>query len=129
MFEKLWYTNLTKPPLTPPAEVFAPTWTILYTFMALSLYLYLTKKSVKSKTAGYVYFSIQIILNLLWTPVFFGLQNVLAASVLIMILDIFVVMTIVEFRKISKLAGILLIPYFLWLVFATYLAFGILIMN
>ena len=78
---------------------------------------------------GYTYFILQVILNILWTPSFFILNNPALALIDIIALDIFVLLNIIEFYKISKFSGLLLIPYLLWLLFATYLNAGILILN
>ena len=128
MFKSFWYKSLIKPFLAPPDWVFAPAWIFLYSFIAISLVLYITKPS-KIKFFGYVYFGIQMILNLAWTPAFFGLQNMRLGLVIIILLDIFVILTVREFYSVSKHAAILLIPYLLWIIFATYLNIGYLILN
>ena len=87
------------------------------------------KRTRQNKISGYVIFLIQMILNILWTPAFFGLKNPALALAVIILLDIAVLMTIVSFYKISKPAGVILIPYFIWITFATYLNLGILILN
>lgn len=78
---------------------------------------------------GYIYFSTQLILNLLWTPAFFYLQNILLAVIIIILLDIFVVLTIKSFYKVSKISGLILIPYLIWIFFATYINIGYLVLN
>lgn len=129
MYNSLWYQSLTKPFLMPPAWLFAPVWTIIYILIAVSLVFYFTTYNGKPKTLGYVYFVVQMLLNFLWSPVFFYYQNIGLALVVIILLDIFVLLNIIEFRKISKLAGNLLIPYFVWILFATYLTLAINILN
>ena len=126
MFTSSWYNSLTKPFLSPPNWVFAPVWSILYLTIFISLILYLVKP-VDNKTLGYVYFLAQLILNIAWSPVFFGMQNIPLALVVVLLLDIFILLTILEFYSVSKVAGIILIPYFLWTLFATYLNFDYLI--
>ena len=124
-----WYSTLIQPPLKPPAWLFAPVWTIFYVSMGIALFLYAKKETLKSKSWGYVLFFTQLLVNLSWTPAFFGLKNSILALVLIILLDILVLFNIIEFFKISKSAGRCLIPYFIWLLFATYLNIGIVILN
>lgn len=128
MFNSIWYENLTRPFLSPPRWVFAPVWGFLYLTIFISFILYFLKKD-KNKLKGYIYFSIQIILNLLWTPAFFGAKNILLALIIIILLDIFLILTIKNFYPVSKIASILLIPYLIWTLFATYLNFSYFILN
>ena len=83
----------------------------------------------KEKTFGYVAFGAQLILNLAWSPVFFVMQNIPLALVIVLLLDMAILITILEFYSVSKISGIILIPYFLWSMFATYLTLGYLILN
>lgn len=129
MFDFSWYQTLNQPPLAPPAWIFSPVWIVLYIIMAISLFLFIRKPSLQSKVWGYVLFATQILLNLAWTPAFFGIKNIGLALIIVILLDILVLFNIIEFSKVSKLAGKLLIPYFLWILFATYLNAGILILN
>ena len=128
MFKSIWYNNLIKPAFAPPDWIFAPAWAFLYSLMGLALLFYILEPE-KKKAAGYVYFGIQLFLNLLWTPVFFGLKSIVWGLVIIILLDIFVILTIWRFFKVYKPAGILLIPYLLWIIFATYLNIGYLVLN
>ena len=128
MINSVWYHNLIKPMFSPPDWLFTPVWAVLYLTILASLVLYSFKKE-DNKLQGYIYFAIQIVLNILWTPVFFGLKNILLGLIVILALDIFVFLTIRKFYSISKPAGIILIPYFLWILFATYLNFAYLILN
>ena len=128
MFNSDWFNNLTKPPFTPPSQIFTPAWAVLYTTMVISFVIY-RFTSGENKFWGYTFFFIQLVLNLLWSPVFFGLQLIGYALILILMLDITVFLTIIEFHKTSKTAAYLLIPYFLWLIYATYLNFGYFILN
>ena len=125
MFKSVWYYNLTKPPLAPPDWIFPPVWSILYFSMLVALLLYLFK-SAQNKKSGYIYFAVQLILNLLWAIVFFYLKNMFLALIL---LDIFVILTIKSFYKVSKISGLILIPYLIWILFATYLNIGYLVLN
>lgn len=128
MFKSVWYYNLTKPPLAPPDWIFPPVWSILYFSMLVALLLYLFKPT-QNKKSDYIYFAVQLILNLLWTPAFFYLQNIVLALIVIILLDIFVILTIKSFYKVSKISGLILMPYLLWILFATYLNIGYLVLN
>ena len=124
-----WYFLLVKPPLTPPAKVFSPAWAILYTTIFISLILYSVTKTGQDKSKGFWLFWLQILFNLLWSPVFFGMNNIGLALVVIIVLDILVFLTIKEFYSVSKLSALFLIPYMLWIIFATYLNIGFLVLN
>lgn len=128
MFNQLWYNSLTKPPFNPPAEIFSPVWTVLYITILASFILYL-RKPAQNKASGYVYFCAQLIFNILWTPLFFGLENILLALMDIILLDIFTILTIRKFYSVSKPAAIILLPYLLWILFATYLTFAYMVLN
>ena len=128
MFNSSWYDSLTKPFLSPPNWLFAPVWIILYITIFVSLVLYIITPD-KEKTFGYVAFGAQLILNLAWSPVFFVMQNIPLALVIVLLLDMAILLTILEFYSVSKISGIILIPYFLWSIFATYLTLGYLILN
>lgn len=128
MYNTIWYNNLIKPPFAPPNWVFLPAWIFLYTTIFIALVLYMSKR-VENKKWGYIFFVIQLILNISWSPVFFGLQNMLFALIIVVLLDVFVFLTIKSFYKLSKISGLLLIPYFIWILFATYLNAGYLYLN
>ncbi len=129
MQDSLWYYSLNKSPLTPPAEVFPFAWTILYIMIALSLFFYVKDGLRQEKVIPLVVFSIQIILNLLWSPVFFDSHDIKLAFIIILLLIVFVLATIILFYRSSKIAAYLLIPYFIWLIFAAYLNFEIIVLN
>ena len=129
MYDFTWYQSLIHPPLAPPAWIFSPVWTILYITMAASLFLYARKYAYKSKAWGYVLFFTQLFVNFAWTPAFFGMKNITLALAILILLDILVLFTIFEFAKVSKTASRLLISYFIWILFATYLNFGYLFLN
>lgn len=118
-----WYATLNKPAFSPPNWIFGPVWTVLYVLMGISLYLVWTKKKVPSV------FWIQLILNALWSIIFFGMTNPILALVDIAVLWIAIVLTIKAFSKINKLAGNLLIPYLIWVSFASILNLAIVMLN
>ncbi len=124
-----WYNSLNKPFLAPPSSVFAPVWTILYIMIALSLIFFLKGGMNKDKTAPLIFFIIQLALNFAWTPVFFGLQNIGLALIIIILMWLFTLLTVIFFFRHSKIASLLLIPYLVWISFAFYLNFGYFVLN
>ena len=129
IFNSKWYSSLIKPYLTPPAFIFRPIWSILYFLIFISLIIYILKNSEFNKFRGYLFFGIQMILNGLWSPIFFYFQNMKLALICIILMDVFLILTIKEFYKISKPASLILIPYLVWILFATYLNFGYILVN
>ncbi len=129
MYNSVWFNSLAKPALNPPAKIFSPVWAVLYAMIFLSLFIFIRTSSVSSKTKGYIYFALQLLLNVIWSPVFFLMKNIGLALIIIILLDIFVLMTIRNFYRISKTAGMLLIPYLVWILFATYLNVSYFILN
>lgn len=123
-----WYSSLSKPFFNPPNWIFGPVWTTLYLLMGVSFYLYWITKG-KGKIRGYKFFAVQLVLNTLWSIIFFGFQSPDAAFFIILILLIFIALTINEFRKMSEKASYLLYPYALWVGFATLLNCAISILN
>lgn len=124
-----WYQSLNKPIFSPPDWVFAPVWSVLYILMAMSLAAYVKTPSKINKGLGYSVFFIQLVLNLLWTPVFFTFKQIEAGAVICTLLVILVLITIRLFYAVSKTSAILLVPYFLWLILAAYLNIEILRLN
>lgn len=131
-----WYANLLKPEFNPPNWIFGPVWTTLYLLMGISLFRIWQKetrsekktKSLDKKSALWV-FSIQLLLNTGWSLIFFGLKNPMLAFFEIVIMWIFILLTIIKFNKIDKIAAILLVPYLLWVSFATVLNYFIWQLN
>ena len=123
-----WYSSLNKPFFNPPNWIFGPVWTTLYLLMGVSLYLYWTGKG-KNKKTGYNFFSIQLFLNLLWSVFFFGFKSPILALFIILLMLMFIVLTMREFRKISQTSFYLLVPYISWVSFATILNASIIILN
>ena len=121
-----WYASLNKPEFNPPNWIFAPVWITLFTLMGISLYL-VWSKGVNKKAL--TFFGIQLVLNTLWSIIFFGLQNILFAFIEIIILWIAILLTIIYFYRLSKAASYLLVPYILWVSFAAVLNFSIFLIN
>jgi len=124
-----WYMNISKPKFNPPSWVFGPVWTLLFTLMGISLYLVWTSPSSKIKLIALVLFGIQFLFNIVWSYLFFGLNKPLWSFVEILFLLGFIFATIFYFIKVDKLAGYLLIPYFLWVSFASFLNYSIWKLN
>jgi len=125
-----WYPTLVKPSFSPPNYLFAPAWLTLYTLMGISLYLVWQKKTEKKKVRqALILFSIHLFFNALWSIIFFGLKNIALAFIEIIILWFLILTVIYKFWKIEPKAGILLIPYFLWVSFASILSYSICFLN
>jgi benzodiazapine receptor len=125
-----WYATLQKPAFSPPNWLFAPAWITLYLLMAIAAFLIwrkgLGEEGVKS---ALVIFLIQLVLNALWSVVFFGLQSPLYGMVVIIALWVAILLTILRFFKLSAAAGALLLPYILWVSFAAILNISIWVLN
>lgn len=123
-----WYAGLSKPFFNPPNWVFGPVWTILYIMMGISLSLVWQKKTSLTNKALSIFF-VQLGLNYLWSFSFFYLQNPTLAFFNILLLLIIIIWTLDIFKKISKTAFYLLIPYIAWVSFATLLNLSIVRLN
>ena len=117
-----WYATLVKPTFNPPNWVFAPVWTGLYLLMGISAFL-VWRKGLDNHLAnsGLRIFILQLVLNTLWSFLFFGLKSPLLGLIEILLLWIAIILTILSFFRSSKVAGILLLPYILWVSFAAIL--------
>ena len=125
-----WYATLEKPALNPPSFIFGPVWAALYFLMGVSAFLVWRKGWELKKVRGALaVFGIQLFLNAIWSIVFFGLQSPGWALVNIVALWFAILFTIIVFYKISKPAAYLLLPYILWVSFATYLNYAIWTLN
>lgn len=125
-----WYAALERPPGTPPNAVFGPVWTILYAFMGISLALIWHRAPAGSaKRRALAVFVLQLLLNLAWTPLFFGLHLVAVALADILLLLAAVALTIAWFRPLDRTAAWLLVPYAAWIGYASYLNAGFLVLN
>ena len=125
-----WYAALNKPFFAPPNWLFGPAWTLLYFLMGISFYL-IWKQNSKSKQVQVAkkFFFAQLFLNFIWSPIFFGLRSPMLGLITIIILWTLIVATIYKFHSLSKWAAYLLIPYLLWVTFATVLNGAILFLN
>ena len=126
----IWYESLKKPSFNPPGWLFGPVWTALFILMGISLFLIWQKGlNYNGVIIALIVFGIQLILNILWSILFFGLRAPLAAFIEIIILWILILMTILIFYPISKTAALLLLPYILWVSFASILNFSLWRLN
>ena len=124
-----WYTEIQKPSFNPPNWIFAPVWTTLFVLMGISVSIvWLSEKNELRKKALTVFF-IQLILNTLWSIIFFGMENPMLAFIEIIFLWFAILYTIILFWKIQRPAAILLIPYILWVSFASVLNLSIALLN
>ena len=124
------YGEVTQPPLSPPGWVFPVVWSILYVLMGVSLYLVWASDAPKEqKAAAFVVFGINLLLNFLWSPIFFAARGFLAAFVVLVLLWLSVIGVIIAFSRIKKAAGLLQLPYLLWVTFAGYLNLGVYLLN
>jgi len=130
MMDLGWYLTLNKPIFTPPSWLFAPVWSVLYILIAVSFFL-VWKKGFKKKHVknALKLFVIQFILNLSWSPIFFGLKNISLALIVIIIMWVYILKTILAFGKVTKTASYLLYPYIVWVSFAAVLNFSIWLLN
>lgn len=121
-----WLPTLKAPAFNPPSWVFAPVWSLLYTMMGIAagLVWHRMEKHSEEVKIALVYFGVQLVLNGLWSVLFFGLQNPFLALVEIVLLWLMIYETYAKFRKIDKVAGYMLVPYQLWVTFATLLNAG-----
>ena len=127
---KGWYATLVRPELSPPNWVFAPVWTTLFALMGIAAFLIWRKGlSRREVRVALAIFLGQLVLNTLWSVIFFGLQNPGAALVEIVVLWFAILATMIAFYKVSRPAVWLLLPYILWVSFAVYLNYAIWVLN
>jgi len=113
-----WYASLAKPAWYPPNAVFAPVWTVLYLFMGVAAWLVWRKAGFSGATVPLALFLLQLVLNSLWSYLFFGLQQPMLAFFEIVVLWIAILATTLGFWKVTPAAGVLLVPYLCWVAFA-----------
>ena len=125
-----WYTTIQKPTFTPPNWIFGPVWIFLYLLMGISLYLIWNSNiHSKARQIAIILFLIQLVFNILWSFLFFYLKNPLMGFIEILILLLLIVLTAWKFLGLNKIAAFLMIPYILWVSFATILTFSIWSLN
>ncbi len=118
-----WYPTLVKPSFNPPNWIFAPVWTSLYIMMGIAAGLVWNQVSVNKEavTKALQFFVIQLVLNALWSYLFFGLHNLMLAAIEVVLLWLMIFETYTQFVKINKTASNLMLPYLAWVSFASVL--------
>jgi len=120
-----WYTTIAKPSWTPPGWIFGPVWSLLYLSMSISVWFIWNQRKTLNVNIPLLLYIIQLILNGLWSYIFFNQHQIGIALIDIVILVFLISIITVRFWQISKTAGILFIPYLVWVSFATVLNFEI----
>lgn len=130
MDNMIMFDVVKKPPLAPPKWLFPVAWTALYVLMGIASYLvYTSKAPERKKNSALSAYVISLFFNFMWSLIFFNLENYLFAFVWLCALWLIIVITTVKFFGISKPAGVLMLPYILWVSFAGYLSYGIYLLN
>ena len=124
-----WFDRLVKPGIFPPPVTFGIVWTVLYVMMGLALTTVVTARGARRRGFAIAAFVIQLVLNLAWTPLFFGAHRISGALLLMVVLDAAVIITIVAFYRVRPRAAFLLAPYLAWILFATLLNWQFLARN
>lgn len=125
------YGAFIKPPLSPPAILFPIVWTILYAAMGTAAYLVWdsVRGTQEERNTALKFYIAQLIVNFMWSIFFFRFEAYWLSVAIIILLDILVIITTLKFKKINRLAYWLMIPYIIWLLFATYLNIGVAVLN
>lgn len=124
-----WFNALEKPAIYPPPATFGIVWTILYVMMGVALAFVCSAWGARGRMAAIIAFAVQFILNLAWSPTFFGAHQISGGLMVIAALDIALIVTVALFWKVRRVAGILLLPYLAWVLFATFLNYQFLVLN
>ena len=120
-----WFAALHPADIMPPGWVFASVWTVLYAMMGVALAMILNARGARGRALAITLFLAQLLANLAWSPLFFGMRQVSAALFLIVVLFLLAIATALVFARIRRNAGLLMVPYILWLCFAAFLNFQI----
>jgi len=124
-----WFMDLVKPAIYPPPATFGIVWSALYLLMGIALTLVITARGARQRGLAIGLFVLQFVLNLAWSPLFFGMHQIAAALGLLVAIDVAVIATVAVFRKVRPLAAWLLLPYLAWVMFATLLNWQFLSAN
>jgi len=124
-----WFAALEKPGIYPPPIAFPVVWSLLYLLMGLAAALVCAARGASGRGLALAAFALQLLLNLAWTPVFFGLHEITMALLVLAALDVAVLLTLLLFWRVRSLAALLLLPYLAWILFATALNWQILALN
>ena len=124
-----WFIALEKPAIFPPPAAFGIVWPILYTLMGLAAAMVCAAWGSRYRLPAILAFALQLVVNLAWSPVFFGEHEITLGLYIILVLDVAVLVTIVLFWKVRRAAALLLVPYLGWILFATVLNYEFLRLN
>lgn len=124
-----WYINLAKPSYQPPSWLFSPVWMLLYILMGISFYYVWKKPLSRERNVAVMVFLVQLLLNFFWSILFFSLHSPSLALINIVLMWLAILLTILSFSRLSKTAAWLLVPYIMWVSFATVLNWDIWRMN
>lgn len=124
-----WFDSLAKPGIYPPPATFGIVWTALYVMIGLALATVVTARGARRRGFAIAAFIIQLLLNLAWSPLFFGAHRMSAALLLLVVLDVAVMITVVAFYRVRPRTAFLLAPYLAWILFATLLNWQFLALN
>ena len=124
-----WYQTLNRPPLTPPSWVFSPVWTVLYAMIAASIFIYFRAPSKPHLPLTVCILALHLVSNFVWTYLFFGLHSPGKALADILFMDVSLAALLILFCLASRTASLILLPYLLWCLFATYLNYGFFKLN
>jgi len=124
-----WFSGLDKPSFYPPPITFAIVWPVLYILMGLALALVCAAWGARLRVLAILAFALQLLLNLAWSPIFFGEHQITIALIVLLALDLAVILTLALFWMVRRTAGLLLLPYLAWVLFATLLNWQVLQLN
>ena len=124
-----WFAALAKPAIYPPGAAFGIVWPILYVMMGVALALVVAERAAPRRRAALWAFAVQLALNLAWSPIFFAAHQIGAALAILLALDVALIVTLVLFWRVRRTAGLLLLPYLVWVLFATVLNWQVLQLN
>lgn len=124
-----WFAALVKPAIYPPPVTFAVVWTLLYVLMGLALAQVITAPGARGRGSAIAVFVLQLGLNLVWTPLFFGAHRIVWSLWLLGGLDVVLLVTVLLFARVRPMAAVLLLPYLAWALFATALNWQFLVLN
>jgi benzodiazapine receptor len=127
--DTLWFQSLVKPSIFPPPVWFGIVWSALYLMLGFALALICAAWGARGRGLAIAVFVVQFVVNMAWTPVFFGANQITNALILISVLDVLVIVTIVLFWRVRKSAALLMLPYLAWILFATVLNYEFLRLN
>lgn len=127
--DSMWYAELRRPSFAPPGWVFGPVWTVLYAGMGTAAWLVWRKAGWRDGRGALTWYGVQLALNAVWTPIFFGWRQIGWAFAEILVLAVCIVITLVSFWRVDRRAGVLLVPYLAWVAFAAVLNGSLWVLN